>query len=151
EGADSTDDAIQANCNLLDANSQGFEGGVGKWAPWYSTSITRSTAASEAGSASLLVNITAPYGWGMAMNNWPGLPASPGAMTISFWARRNTGTSALSPSLVVHWRDASSNDIRVDTVTLSNLTTAWRQATLSTSAPAGTKYVGLELTGDTGS
>src|SRR5215472_13330251 len=67
--AESTDDAIQANCNLLDANSQGFEGGIGKWAPWYSTSITRSTAAAEAGSASLLVKITGPYGWGIAMND----------------------------------------------------------------------------------
>jgi hypothetical protein len=151
ENAGSADDSIQANCNLLDANSQGFEGGIGKWTPWYSTAIARSTAASEAGSASLLVNITAPYGWGIAMNDWPGLSASPGAMNVSFWARHNTGTSALSPSLVLHWRNASNADIRVDTVTLSNLTSAWQKATLTTSAPTGTTHLGLEVTGDTGS
>src|ERR1700722_20367951 len=92
ENTGSSDNAIQANCNLLDANSQGFEGGVGEWAPWYSTSIARSTAAAEAGSASLLVSITAPYGWGIEMNDWPGLPASPGSMNVSFWAKHDAGT-----------------------------------------------------------
>src|ERR1700722_15087530 len=91
ESVDSADESVQANCNLLDANSQGFEGRVGEWGPWYSTSVARSTAAAKAGSASLLVTVTDPYGWGIGMNDWPGVTASPGAVNISFWAKRAAG------------------------------------------------------------
>lgn len=151
EDADSSGSTVQASCNTLDADSQGFEGGVGAWTPWYSTTVARSTAAAEAGSASLLVGVTGRSGWGIIMNDWPGLAVSPGPATISFWAKRAAGTDAIDPSLVVHWRDASGADLRVDSVKLAPLKSTWRQASLSTTAPPGTTHVGVELTGAKGS
>jgi Right handed beta helix region len=149
-GYESASDALTASCNLVDANTQGLEGGIGEWIAWYSTTVSRSTAEAKAGSASLLVDITASYGWGVQLANWPGFSAGAGPKSISFWARSGAGSASLTPSLSVHWRNASGDDLKVDTVALKDLTTSWRKASLSATAPEGTSYVFLELTGTTG-
>jgi hypothetical protein len=135
--------------NHLDGDTAGLEGGTGRWTPWYSSGISRSTAQARSGAASLQVNITAAYGWGVTLNNWPGFAASPGMKTIGFWARLGSGGS-LGARLTTKWRDSAGRDLRVDTIGLAQLTSSWQYVRADVEAPPGTATVYLELTSTSG-
>ena len=62
----------------LDRDTSSLEGSIGAWAPWYSAAIERTSEAAHRGSHSLRVDVTAPYGWGVELGNWPGFPAAHG-------------------------------------------------------------------------
>ena len=144
----STPPAAPRPANALDIDTQGLEGSVGKWIPWYSTSITRSTAQAKAGGASLNVAVTGNSGWAVALNNWPGFPTAAGPKTISFWARSGSGSAGVTMN--VKWRDAAGTDLKVDAVTLTSLTSTWQQGRADVTAPAGTKTVAVEFMSTSG-
>jgi len=134
-----------ATANLLDADTSTIEGSLGHWVPWFSSAASRSTAQAHGGAASMQVDVTAPYGWGVQLNNWPGFAASPGPMRISFWARLRRGSAGATMS--VDWRNAAGTAIRTDTISVRRLTTTWQQASAGVVAPPGTARVTVELTG----
>ncbi len=138
-----------AQVNVLDADTSGLEGSIGKWVPWFSAGVSRSSRQSHSGANSLKVDINARYGWGVTMSNWPGFAATPGNKTIGFWAEESL-SSSLGVTMQVKWRDAAGNDLKTDVVTLSNLTTSWQQATAVVAAPAGTARVHVELLSGSG-
>lgn len=129
--------------NHLDADTESLEAGTGRWAPWYSTTITRVVGPAKVGSASLRVDLTAPYGWGVTLNNYPGFAATPGPKKMSFWALSGRGT--LGASLRVKWRDAAGRDLQTDTATLRSLSLSWQQASQDVVAPSGTARVWVEV------
>ncbi len=135
--------------NYLDSDTSGLEGSIGQWLAWFSTSVSPSREQAHAGSRSLKVDITAPFGWGVAMRNYRGVPAGPGPRTLSFWARAGAG-AGLSATLTVHWRDAAGGELRTDHVVAPALDGTWRQATADVVAPPGTSRAGVDLTSATG-
>ncbi|MDQ6948445.1 MAG: hypothetical protein M3256_19855, partial [Actinomycetota bacterium] len=50
----------------------------------------------------------------------------------------------------VDWKDTTGNTLRTDKVNLPTLTTTWQQATANVTAPAGTTYANIAVTGATG-
>lgn len=138
--------------NALDEDTSTIEGSTGRWAAWFTSTVSRSEAEARSGTASLKVDITGPYSWGVVLNNWPGFAATPGAKTLAFWAK--SPSPGLSVSMNVTWRDASGSDLGTDVVTLNGLTSTWQQATADVTAPAGTARVSVDFrdtSGDAGS
>ncbi|MDQ1412822.1 MAG: hypothetical protein QOE07_1410 [Acidimicrobiaceae bacterium] len=134
--------------NTLDADTSSLEGSVGHWIPWFSSAITQTTARAEAGTHSLQVNITAPYGWGAQLNNWPGFASGPGPRTISFWGLAGSGT--LGATMQVQWRDTAGNVLGTSSASIPVLSAAWQQATAAATAPVGTATATVTFTGTTG-
>ena len=129
--------------NLLDADTATLEGSRGHWAPWFSTGIARSTTAAHSGGASLEVDVTAPFGWGVNLDNHPGFGASPGVHIFSFWATA-PADPALDVTMTATWRDADGNPLGADRATLP-LGPDWRQAGGVSVAPPGTVRVTVEF------
>jgi hypothetical protein len=134
--------------NLLDADTEDLEGGLGHWQAWYSTHVTRSTDSARRGRASLRIAITAPDGWGVQLDNWPGYPATPGRHRIELWARTATG-SALDLNVSLRWRNEAGADLQTDVVKLRP-DGAWQSAGRDLDAPSATTRVSIELTGHEG-
>jgi hypothetical protein len=134
--------------NALDADTAGAEGSVGQWVPWFSANVSSSTAQAHTGTHSVRVDVTAPNGWGVQQQNWPGFAATPGAKTVGFWAKTTSGPG-LSATMRVKWRDPSGADLRTDVVTLP-LTGSWAQATAALTAPAGTTRVAVDFSNSSG-
>ncbi len=130
--------------NALDADTSTIEGGVGQWAPWFSTTVASSTAQAHGGSRSLLVDVTAPYGWGVTLRNWPGFAATPGPKSLGFWARAGTGTG-LAATMQVSWHAPSGAVLQTDVLTLGGLDGTWRLASAQVTAPAGTSSVTVDF------
>lgn len=135
--------------NLLDADSAGLEGSIGRWAPWYSAGASQSSLRAHGGAQSLRIDVTATAGWGVQANNWPGFSASAGTRTISFWGLEG---SANNPGVTmrVTWRDISGNPLQTDLVASSTLGTTWQQASGTFTAPAGTATAGVDLVNGSG-
>jgi hypothetical protein len=131
--------------NILDADTQSLEGGVGHWQAWYSVDVSRATDAAQRGSASLRIDVTDPFGWGAQLDNWPGFAAGPGEHRVELWARAVSG-SALELEVSVHWKTESGEDVQAEDLR-APLDTAWRKLERDLLAPSGTKRVTLELTG----
>lgn len=139
---------VGAPVNLLDADSADFEGSVGRWIPWFSSAIASSTAAFESGTHSLLVNIKAPFGWGVQLANFPGFSAASGNQVMSFWGLQ--GSAPLAVTMSVDWRDASGAALQTDTLTMAALSPIWQQATKNVFAPAGTAFATVEFSNSGG-
>lgn len=129
--------------NVLDSNTAGFEGSKGHWKNWYATSLATSTAFAHSGSHSLQVKVTAPYGWGILLNNWPGFAATPGIKTFSFWALKGTSTTGVTMQL--QWINASGRVLQNNQVSLNSLTSSWQKAQATVTAPAGTTNVNIDF------
>ncbi|MGI8779588.1 MAG: hypothetical protein ACR2L8_05365 [Solirubrobacteraceae bacterium] len=142
-------EARNGSFNHLDADTEGLKDRLGHWAPWYSTSVARTTQQARTGYGSLGVSITGPYGWGVTLDNWPGFVATPGDKRIQFWGRLGTG-SGLAASMRVKWRDGAGTVLQTDVVTIPALSSAWQLATADVVAPAGTTRVFVELYGGSG-
>jgi hypothetical protein len=136
--------------NLLDADTETLEGGVGHWQPWYASAIARSTEQAAGGIASLRVNVTDSSGWGVSLDNWPGFSASPGPKKIGFSARAGAGKN-IRVSMVVKWRNEAGTDLRVDTLTSVALGNSWQFPAKDVVAPDGTTRVWVELKHRSGS
>ena len=135
--------------NLLDADTAGLESSIGHWEPWFSVNCSRSTTAAHSGTHSLRVDVTAPWGWGVQLDNAPGFAAAAGPKTIGFWALAGAG-SPLAATMTVHWRNSSGVDVQVDTVGIASLSASWQQATANVTAPAGTAKVSIEVSNSKG-
>ncbi|AGC45336.1 hypothetical protein MYSTI_04035 [Myxococcus stipitatus DSM 14675] len=135
--------------NLLDAETASLETGSGVWTAWFAVTIARAPTAAREGDAGLRVEVTEPYGWGVATDNWPGFAASPGAHRASFWARATSGRSLVA-EMKVKWRDASGRELRVEALSSPVLTGQWVRTERELTAPAGTERVSVEVTGAEG-
>jgi hypothetical protein len=134
--------------NALDPDTATLEGSIGQWAAWFSDTIERTSDAAHTGTYSMRVNINAGGSWGVQLNNHPGFIATPGAKTVSFWAKQGTG-SVPAATLRVKWFNGAQTLTQTDLVPIT-LTTSWQQATASVTAPADTATVFLELTNGSG-
>jgi hypothetical protein len=134
--------------NILDADTEDLEGGLGHWQAWYSTDLSRSTSGARRGRASLRIEITASDGWGVQLNNWPGFEAAPGPHRIELWARLADG-SALDLEASVHWRDDAGKDLDSSVVT-ARPDRNWQRFGSDLVAPVGTIRVWVEITGSEG-
>ncbi len=143
------DPALGDTDNHLDAQTQSLESGVGHWSPWYSATPDRSTAQARSGAASLRIGVTAPYGWGVHLDNYPGFAATAGAKRIGFWALQPQGASS-SVTLRVTWRDRDGAELASDAISVPSTTASWQESSADVVAPPGTTKVWLELTGDAG-
>jgi len=142
---------VGAPVNLLDAGSSGLEGSVGRWVPWFSSAIASSTAAAEAGTHSMLVSIKAPFGWGVQLADFPGLPATSGHQVMSFWGLQGSAASPpLAVTMTVDWRDVAGAALQSDTLTMASLTATWQQATKNVFAPTGTAFATVEFSNSSG-
>jgi hypothetical protein len=130
--------------NILDPDTQSLEESIGHWQPWYSTDVARSTAGAQRGLASLQIEVTAPFGWGVQLDNWPGFPAAPGRHRAELWARAVSG-SALELIVSVRARD-DSGDLESRALRL-RLDRSWRKLGGDFMAPPGTTRIAIELTG----
>ena len=137
--------ANTAGANDLDAGTSSLEGSIGHWVPWYSATVAQTSSQAQSGSDSLQVNLTAPYGWGIELNNAPGFAATPGTHTISFWGLGGPGS--LGVNMAVQWRNSSGTVICTSSATLAALTGTWQQAVTTATAPAGTAWVTVTFTG----
>jgi len=133
--------------SALGADTATLEGGKGEWAPWFSTNVSQSTVQAHGGTHSLKVDVTAPYGWGVQLRNFPGFATGPGAHVIGFWGR--SAAPGLSATMAVTWRDASGAVVGTDTVTLP-LTDAWTQVSKLAFAPAGTAFADVHVSNASG-
>ena len=136
-----------ASRNALDADTSGLEGSTGAWAPWFSANVSRSAAAAHTGTNSLRVDVTAPYGWGVQLNNYPGFATTAGSKTIGFWGLLGAGPST-GLTMSVKWLDASGAALQTDTVAMPALGTTWQHASAAVTAPSGTARVWVELVGN---
>ncbi|HJP81481.1 MAG TPA: right-handed parallel beta-helix repeat-containing protein [Candidatus Saccharimonadales bacterium] len=136
--------------NALDADTATLEGSIGQWGGWYSADATQSTAEAHSGTHSLQIAVTGGGGWGVALNNYPGFPATAGPKKVSFWVKQGSGAIA-NATLRIRWRDGSDALLQTDTIPMTSLSTAWQQGLLNVTAPAGTAAVSLEVTGSSGS
>lgn len=134
--------------NLLDADTEDLEGGLGHWQAWYSTTVTRSLDGARRGRASLHIAITAPDGWGVQQDNWPGFPAAPGRHRAELWARA-ASARALELAASIRWRDEAGADLQTSMVR-AVLDGTWRAFGQDLEAPSGTTRLGVQLTGDEG-
>ncbi|MFY0564103.1 hypothetical protein ACN28E_09655 [Archangium lansingense] len=135
--------------NLLDAETASLEAGVGHWTAWYGTKISRAPGAARQGEASLRIELTEPYGWGVALDNYPGFPATPGAHRATFWARAVRGSS-LRVEMRVSWRDARGEELQAHRLAGPVLGADWVNARLEMVAPANAERVSVDLTGSEG-
>jgi hypothetical protein len=117
---------------------------------WYSSRIARDSAAARTGSAGLRITVTDPFGWGVALDNWPGFAARPGLRRASFWARVSQGNE-IAVELRISWRDASGNELGQRSLVTPPLGSAWVKSSIDLTAPAGTERVTLEVSGPEGS
>lgn len=131
---------------VIDTDSSSLEGSIGLWAPWYSARSSRSELQAHSGTHSLRVEVTAPWGWGVQANNWPGFRASGGARTASFWARAG-GLNSPSVHMRLNWRNVVGHTVQSDLLTLGRLTASWQQVTVDVTAPVGTTSIGVDLVG----
>ncbi|WP_342373766.1 hypothetical protein NVS55_20185 [Myxococcus stipitatus] len=136
--------------NLLDAETASLETGKGVWTAWFAVAISSAPTAAREGDAGLRVEVTEPYGWGVATDNWPGFVAAPGAHRASFWARGTAGRSLVA-EMKVKWRDASGRELRAETLASPVLSGQWVRMERELTAPAGTERVSVEVTGAEGS
>lgn len=134
--------------NLFDADSASLEGGLGQWAGWYSAEVSRSAEAARAGEAGLRVEVTAPYGWGVQLDNWPGLAAAPGLHRASFWVSAAQGAPPVELRLT--WRDGNAESLGSEVLTSPEVSTQWVRTVAEVTAPAGTEHVSVDLTGSEG-
>jgi len=134
--------------NILDADTEDLEGGLGHWQAWYATDLSRSTGGARRGRASLRIAITASDGWGVQLDNWPGFGAAPGPHRVELWARIAAG-SALDLDTSVHWRDDAGKDLESRVVT-ARPGGDWEKVGSDLVAPLGTTRVWLEITGSEG-
>ncbi len=135
--------------NVLDADTSTIDHSVGRWVPWYSTTISQSAAPPHGCSHSLKVDITAPNGWGVTLGNFPGFTASPGAHVIGFWGRSAAATFGLAATMTVTWRNAARVVLGTDAVTLP-LTGRLSHASTLAFAPAGTAFANVDFTNSSG-
>jgi hypothetical protein len=133
--------------NVFDAETSSLEGGPGHWTAWFSTAIASQSAAARLGGAGLRVEVTAPFGWGIQTDNYPGFPAVAGEYRASFWARASLGAPG-SARLRISWRDESGNELSADSVESEALGLDWVQTTGEVTAPSGTARVGISVSGD---
>ncbi len=131
--------------NLLDADTQSIEGGIGHWHAWFSTEVVRTTDDPHRGHASLHIVVTAPNGWGVELDNWPGFSAAPGDHHFDLWARIASG-SALDLEVAIRWRNDAGDELQTDTLR-ARPSDAWQSIAGDVTAPTGTTRVALELTG----
>jgi hypothetical protein len=138
--------AATTPANILDPATAGGEGGIGHWAPWYKATVQDTSADPHSGTGAIQVNVTASYGWGIQLNNYPGFRVAPGAVTVSFWALAGTAAAAGSPvSLTVVW--TGPNGQTGTTLTSPALTGNWQQATTSLQVPSGATAAFLTVNG----
>jgi hypothetical protein len=135
---------VAPSSNHLDTHTADVEGSIGRWTPWYSAQIARSMLHARSGVASARIAITSPYGWGVQLNNWPGVVATPGAKTIGFWSRRGSGSN-LGVTMTVRWRNQAGADLQIEQLTIPDLGDDWEQASMSVTAPPGTARLWVEL------
>jgi hypothetical protein len=133
--------------DLLDEDTQGLETATGHWLTWYSTTLTRSTAAAAAGVASLRVDITGTS-WGLGFDHWPGFLATPGTYELSVSTLQGVG-SLTDINVRVRWKTVSGADVAIDDVSLPTPSSTWRRTTQQLVAPAGTERMLFEVTGGT--
>jgi hypothetical protein len=138
-----------AGTNYLDANTATLEGALGRWAPWYAATPSRSTLNARTGTASLRADIIARYGWGIQLNNYPGFAATSGNKSIGFWAIKGAGAN-LGVNMTVRWKGDSGGDLRIDTLSVASLTTSWQEARMSVIAPSGTATMTVEFWSSSG-
>lgn len=138
-----------AATQVPDAATATLEGSIGHWTPWFAANAARSTARAHTGGASLRVDVTAPNGWGVHLDNDPGFAISPGAKTVSFWGSAASGTG-LAATLTVKWRNSSGADLQTDTATIPSLGQAWSRGFANVTAPAGTAFVSIAVTNSAG-
>lgn len=134
--------------NILDSDTESLEGGVGHWEMWYATKLARSTERPHRGQASLRIAITAPDGWGVQFDNWPGFAATAGPHHLDLWVRTAAG-SALDLAATVRWRNEAGNDLQTDALR-ARPSGAWQAFGRDLTAPAGTTRAALEVTGSEG-
>ena len=134
--------------NVLDADTATLEGSLGQWQPWFATSVLSTDTDAHGGSRSLRVAITAPFGWGVEMHNYPGYNAQAGQYRVGFWGKSLSGPG-LSATLTVRWSDVFGTTLDTDQATLS-LSDTWAQATTVVDAPAGTAFMEVELSNHAG-
>lgn len=134
--------------NLFDADTESLEGGLGHWETWFSTSVARTDEDAQRGHASLRITVTAPYGWGVGLDNWPGFSARPGLHRLDVWARSVSGR-ALDLTSSIRWRNEAGDDLQTDMVQ-SRLGAPWTPAGRDLTAPPGTTRATIELTGSEG-
>jgi hypothetical protein len=134
--------------NILDADTQSLEGGLGHWQAWYSVKVSRATGAAQRGQASLRIEVTDPFGWGAQFDNWPGFAAGPGDHRVELWGRAVSG-SGLELKVSIHWKTESGDDLHAEEVR-APLNGAWQKLQRDLLAPSGTKRVTIELTGGEG-
>jgi hypothetical protein len=135
--------------SLLGDDTSTIEGSIGQWVPWFSSAVSRTTAQALEGTHSLRVDVTALYGWGVQLHNWPGFPADPGPMWISFWGRLGSGTD-LGAWMTVGWHGADRELLRSDRISIPALTADWQQASAGVIAPPGTTSVNVDITHPSG-
>lgn len=129
--------------NHLDTDTSTLEGSIGDWVSNFSATPTRSTAQAHGGSASLRVDITVTT-WGVVIATWPGVAATVGAKTISFWGRNGSGTIP-GAKLIAKWRDDAGSELGQSELTLTGLSSSWQQATSNVTSPSGTTKVKVEI------
>lgn len=138
----------EAAANLLTADTATLEESAGNWIPWYSSTATRDTTQAHSGTGSLKTSVTAPYGWGVQLSNYPGPTASTGPHTASFWVRAGPpSTVGTTVTMTVRWKDLNRNDLLVTTLNSPPLSTTWQQATTTVTAPPGTVTAYVQLNG----
>jgi hypothetical protein len=137
-----------SSTNDLDADTSTLEGSAGKWVPWFSSSVAQSAEAAHSGSKSLRVDVTAPYGWGVQLWNWPGFGASSGTKLVSFWGKLGAGPANVRPDFTVEWLNANGDVIKNKTITLPALTTDWQKVSALVDVPAGATTMLAYIMGD---
>lgn len=142
--------------NFLDAATATLDvagGSVGQWVPWYGLAstapLTQSTAAAHDGPDGLKITTLGPgNAWGVQLNNSPGFAASAGPATISFWASAGPSSSATQVNLQVTWANSVGSTIGTTNLAIpGTLGTTWTQASVNATAPTGTAYAYVTLTG----
>jgi len=143
------DVVVTPGSSVLDADTSTLEGSTGHWVPWFSSAVSRSSAA-HGGNFGLAIDVTAPYGWGVTLDNWPGFATGPEPKTIAFAALAGTGPN-LGTTMSVDWRDAAGTVLRTDTVAIPAVSPyAWTVASADVTAPSGTARATVEITSPSG-
>lgn len=140
---------VTPGANHLDGDSAGFEATLGRWTPWYSAEISRTTGVAASGLSSARVDVKAPHGWGVQLDNWPGFPASPGVRSIGFWGCAGTG-SKLGATMTLRWRNEAGTTLQIEQVTIPVLSGSWQEARALVTAPAGTARVHVDFSHGSG-
>ena len=124
------------SANVIDTNTATLEGTIGKWISWYSDTVSRTNEQAHTGSYSLKVDITAPFGWGVQLND-SGYATTPKQKTISFWGRLGSGTN-LNATMQIVWLNAAGTPVgSTESLTMSSLDNTWRQASKVVTPPNG--------------